>query len=114
MSGDKLPIVQVAEEDRWEAANLLVAAWGGRATKAKRIREGKMDEEHIVQAFARHRIAAETKAATTITELVSALEKARAWVLDEVEDPSWDAEKALVEQIDTALSNTRGDKNEQE
>jgi hypothetical protein len=79
MNKDTMPVVQA---DRDEAADVWrdFVARPGECIVENNLRNGSMDEvSDLVQAFARHRIATETKSAETIRDLVDAL----------VDDPNW-------------------------
>lgn len=55
MNRDEL---RVTQEDREAAADLLRDIWGGRTTKARKVRAGDRDDDGTVQTFAAHRLRA--------------------------------------------------------
>lgn len=65
-------LLTVTQEDREAAADCRVAYAGESSASARTYRQGDRDTSVLVQAFARHRIAAQSADDTLIEELVEA------------------------------------------
>lgn len=93
-------MVEVTQEDREAAAKW--AKMQGRPQQAANMRRGSCDSAPLVQAFARHRIAAEN------AKLEEAAEVAEKWIEPVMATPH---ENATYRSISTAIRNLKGPSN---